>query len=173
MLRVDHVSQLIPVLGQVIRVAVTVPPALEHLRAAVSAAAKSVTHESQHRTGHAKSEAKPLTPGASPPYCPSELLPMLHRWARDLQQSREFERAVTLILGATSSHDTTRSGLLRMLRGRIGTPRWRSEGGSGLSKQGNGMSLSNKAMEVNLGSIENVDLQKTSRIENVDRQATT
>jgi len=37
MLRVDHVSQLIPVLGQVIRVAVTVPPALEHLRAAVSA----------------------------------------------------------------------------------------------------------------------------------------
>jgi len=145
MLRVEHVGQLIPVLSQVIRVAVTVP-ALERLRDVVYTAARAVA--TRRQCVSADGDETPPYPSEDVESLPaaSWLAPLLRRWGRDLQQSREFELAVTRLIGTDTRGQTwSRSRMLLMLRDRLSDRAARPKGAAGSSAGGD---------------LENVDTQR-------------
>ena len=139
MLRVGRAHELIPVLGEVIRVAVTVPQ-LEELRRVVACAAQvAVTSVDEgaavkeHQLlstmdtgGMAAAGASPSSMRAELPAA-SRLAPLLERWGRELKLSRAFEAAVGRLVsgsgtgtgGAGPGCKGSRARLLLLLRERL------------------------------------------------------
>ncbi len=119
MLRIEHVGQLIPVLGQVIRVATTVPE-LERMRDVLKTNAADVDYpRDQSSTATTSCRAtESVQPSQS---CTSDHAPiatLLYRCGREMQQAHAFEHAVTRMLGA-EGRGCSRSRLLMVLRGRL------------------------------------------------------